>query len=227
MSNLHHHEARGRTRGKAGTLRRDGFAGWMDRLDPTTRERLEFLGAFLREPVTVGSVLPSSPDLAEAMIEGCDFDRPATIVELGPGTGAFTGKILDRVHPGSTFFALELNERHVAGLRRRFSSLEVHLDSAERIRQYLKLHGKESADYVLSGLPWGNFAAPLQDRIMREVVAAIRPGGLFCTFSYIQALALPRGRRFRRTLHGRFSSVEQSPVVWKNLPPAMVYRCRR
>ena len=226
MNDFYDHELRGRARTETPALRRDGIAGWVDRLDPATRERLQFFGAFLREPLTVGSLLPSSAVLAEAMIERCDLESSATVVELGPGTGAFTGLILDRLRPEATFFALELNDRHVEGLRRRFPGLAVHNDSAERIRGYLERYGKPKADYVFSGLPWGNFPASLQDQIMTQVVSALSPEGLFVTFAYVHALRLPKARRFRRMLHGMFRKVEQSPVVWRNFPPAVVYRCR-
>ena len=53
--------------------------------------RWRFVEAFLREPLSVGSLWPSSTELSWAVVDGCDFDSGATVVELGPGTGAFTG----------------------------------------------------------------------------------------------------------------------------------------
>ena len=53
----------------------------------TSRARFKFFRAFLREPLRVGSFWPSSP-------------------ELGPGTGAFTSLILERLKRKSQFFAL-------------------------------------------------------------------------------------------------------------------------
>jgi phospholipid N-methyltransferase len=78
----------------------------------------------------------------------------------------------------------------------------------------------------VSGLPWAGFAATRQTRILDAVVASLRPGGWFTTFAYVHAAGWPPGRRFRRLLEARFSEVERSRVVWKNLPPAFVYRCR-
>ena len=42
-----------------------------------------------------------------------------------------------------------------------------------------------------------------------------------------KARKIPAGRRFRGQLNESFSHVESSPTVWRNLPPAFVYRCRR
>ena len=58
-------------------------------------EHLEFFHAFIREPASVGALSPSSRALAMAMIDGFDLRHADTIVELGPGTGAFTGPILE------------------------------------------------------------------------------------------------------------------------------------
>jgi hypothetical protein len=39
---------------------------------------------------------------------------------------------------------------------------------------------------------------------------------------------LPAGRRFTVLLEETFAgAVERSPIVWKNLPPALVYRCEK
>jgi phosphatidylethanolamine/phosphatidyl-N-methylethanolamine N-methyltransferase len=40
-------------------------------------------------------------------------------------------------------------------------------------------------------------------------------------------LLLPAGGRFFKLLKKNFSEVKKSPVVWKNVPPAFVYRCIR
>ena len=53
-----------------------------------------FLRQFVQSPRTVGAVLPSSPALARAMLAPIDFASARTIVEFGPGTGAFTREIV-------------------------------------------------------------------------------------------------------------------------------------
>src|SRR5207248_9261151 len=95
-------------------------ARFLERLDPTMVERLQFLGGFLREPARVGAFVPSSPALAQAMLSGCDLKSARAVVEFGPGTGAFTRPILERISRQTTFFALELDDKHVRGLRQRF-----------------------------------------------------------------------------------------------------------
>ncbi len=149
------------------------------------------------------------------------------VIELGPGTGAFTRLIRERLNPATTFIALELNVDHVRALRRKFPGLEVYHDSAERMADYLALHGKKQADCVISGLPWALLSNEQQTRLLTTIHESLAPGGVFVAFAYAHARWMARARDFRGSLQARFARVEISPVVWGNLPPAFVYRCAR
>ena len=59
------------------------------------------------------------------------------------------------------------------------------------------------------------------------MLEVLRPGGQFATFAYVPGQALPAAHRLRRKLREVFSEVTTSRVVWRNTPPAFVYRCRR
>lgn len=190
-------------------------------------ESLSFLREFMRRPTRVGAIAPSSRWLARTMAEIDHLPEADTVVELGPGTGSFTRAILDRLAPTTTFFALEINTEFAERLRRRFPDLTVHNDSAEKLPEYLERHGKSAVDCVLSGLPWASLPMTVQENVMSAVVDSLRPGGTFATFAYLHALYLPNARRFRERLEGLFTKVELSPVVWRNLPPAFVYKCTR
>lgn len=184
-----------------------------------------FFQSFLRDPAIVGALSPSSPVLARAMIDGFSLSNADTVVELGPGTGAFTGPILEQIGRQATFIAMELDPASVRTLKRRFPDLAVYNDSAERMLDYLALHGKKRAKYIVSGLPWANLPIDDQMRIMDIIVKGLSPDGMFTTFAYVHARWLPNARQFRRLLQSRFAHVETSPVIWANLPPAFVYRC--
>jgi phospholipid N-methyltransferase len=66
-----------------------------------------------------------------------------------------------------------------------------------------------------------------QDRIMSAVSSALAPEGQFVAFAYIHARYFPTTLRFRKLMFREFSRVETTPVIWRNLPPAYVYRCWR
>src|SRR5262245_9302588 len=188
-------------------------------------EHIAFLQSFLREPASVGALSPSSKALARAMIEGFSLKTADTVVELGPGTGAFTAPIRAQIGRHTTFLTMELDPFYVRSLKRRFPDLIVYNDSAERMLDYLALHGKKRASYIVSGLPWANLPVDMQVRIMDVILKALSPDGVFTTFAYFHARWLPKAQQFRRSLENRFARVETSPIIWGNLPPAFVYRC--
>ena len=189
-------------------------------------ERLQFFSAFLRNPTTVGSLLPSSPALAREMVRDCDLRNARTVVELGAGTGPFTREILSRIGRDTLFIAIELDEKSVASLRREFPNAHIYNESAANLPGCLERHGRQRADFIVSGLPWGSLPEGPADDILEAVFTSLEEGGSFITFSYVHSRMLPGIRRFRRRVKRHFSSVSTSPVVWNNVPPAVVVRCR-
>jgi phosphatidylethanolamine/phosphatidyl-N-methylethanolamine N-methyltransferase len=189
-------------------------------------ERALFLRKFLRAPVQIGAVAPSSAGLAAAITTGIGLEQAQCVVELGPGTGAFTGAIVSRLRPDVKLLAVELDPVFASTVQARFPQVRVVNGPAEGLAGYFD--GPTGAvDCVVSGLPWAIFSLEQQTRILDAVLLALRPGGWFTTFAYAHASWLGPGLRFRRLLEANFSSVARTSVVWRNLPPAFVYRCRR
>lgn len=191
------------------------------------RDRAKFLAAFVRRPFDTGSITPSSSHLARAMVDGMDIEKANTIVELGPGTGVFTRLIEERMHPGAECLCFEIDRDMARELSRRFPRVHVVNDSVEHIGRYLAESGRKSVDATISGLPWAAFTPERQQRLLDATVDALRQDGRFATFAYRHAAWLPRAREFRKLLESRFREVDESSVVWRNMPPAFVYRCRK
>ena len=70
-------------------------------------ESLAFIARFATEGTKVGALFPSSRALAEMMLEGIEFKDGDIIVEYGPGTGAFTELILERLPKGARYLGIE------------------------------------------------------------------------------------------------------------------------
>ena len=189
------------------------------------RDRAKFLAAFVRRPFDTGSITPSSAHLAEAMVEGMEISQADTVVELGPGTGVFTRLIQDQLKSDARFLCFEINQEMADTLKARFPRAHVVNDSVENLGHHLKAAGRDSVDATISGLPWAAFSPERQERFLDATVKAMRPDGRFATFAYSHAAWLPPARRFRELLDSRFRRVETSKVVWRNMPPAFVYRC--
>ncbi len=187
----------------------------------------KFLKEFAIKPGVVGSVVPSSRALAEAMVAAADLPGASCVVEFGPGTGAITETIRANLAPGSAFLAVEINPEFVQLLRTKYPDMHLVQGSATDTRRFLEDMGRSHCEVIVSGLPFSTFDEPLQDAIVDTIHDVLAPGGRFLTYSYLQATLMAGGKRFREKLFSRFSSVTTTPVVWKNVPPAFAYRVVR
>jgi phospholipid N-methyltransferase len=189
--------------------------------------RRAFLAAALRNPAQVGAVVPTSDVMGELLTRIVPRSGAPVVIELGPGTGAVTGVIDDRLSPAARHIAIELDPDMAAYLRRTHPSLEVVEGNAIKLGALLAEHDVEHADAVVSGLPWALFDGDTQVSILTQIADLIGPTGAFTTFAYRHGLLLPAARRFRRALHETFEEVLVTATVWRNVPPAFVYVCRR
>ncbi len=191
------------------------------------RQSFKFFGHFLRHPRQVGAVWPSSPQLASAMTRGLAGEPGHTIVELGPGNGAFTQAILHAKHADAPYLGIEINASFVRTLTQRFPEARFVAGSAERM---VELHRDAELPVVrdvLCGLPFASLPIPVQDGVLAGLNTLLQHGGTFTTFQYVHAYHLPAARRFRQRMSQLFGQVQRSQAVMRNAPPAFVLRWSR
>jgi phosphatidylethanolamine/phosphatidyl-N-methylethanolamine N-methyltransferase len=186
-----------------------------------------FLREFFRNWQTVGAVAPSSQALAERMMESAEVWKARHILELGPGTGAFTAAIRDSMPKESDYLGIEINPAFAQDLSQRFAGMTFEVAGAQEFDFNAYLLDKPPIDVIVSGLPWTAFPRSLQESILGNVLPHLCNGGRFATFAYFGFHRLPSGQRFRELLHENLPGVETSRVVWGNLPPAFVYVGRK
>ncbi len=191
------------------------------------REYTKFISEFVCHPKAVGALSPSSSHLAKHLVGSVDWERTATVIEYGPGTGAITEEILERMPPQTTFLAIEINSHFAQLLRTRFPGVRICEGSVRMAKSLCAAHGVSQVDAIVSGLPWAAFSDEDQTAYLDATMQVLRPEGQFITFGYLQGLLLPAGRRFRGKLNRYFGEVRVSKPVWANLPPAFFYTCRR
>jgi phospholipid N-methyltransferase len=177
--------------------------------------------------VQTGAILPSSRYLAAAMVDWLDLPSARAVLEYGPGTGPFTPHILERLKGGCRFVAIERNADLAAAFIARLPDVRLVQDSVENVKAICAGEGIHSVDCIVCGLPWAAFPGDLQRRLLDAMMTVLRPGGQFVTFAYLHGLPLPAGRKFAARLPEYFSEIRRSRTVWMNVPPALVYRCRR
>lgn len=187
-------------------------------------ELLSFFKEYLASPKYVGGFAPSSRLLAEAITDAADVSHASSIVEFGPGTGAFTEVITRKMPPGASFVAIELREDFVKAVRRKCPAVQVFHGSAADARKYIEAAGMDCCDCIVSGLPFALFEDELQCQILDAAVDILKPGGIFATFTYFFSPSFPAGKKLQQNLEARFARVERTPTVWLNLFPAFAYR---
>jgi len=179
---------------------------------------------FIKNPMTTGAIAPSSSSLAKEMLRYWPKKENATVVEYGPGTGAITKKIVGKMQKHEVL-AFELNGQFIDKLQTDFPNIKVINDSAESLPKVLDNSNIDKASLIVSGLPWAVFNVKLQKSILDVTIENLQEDGVFSTFAYVHALRMKRARHFEDLLKNKFVDVKRSKVVWRNLPPALIYHC--
>lgn len=180
---------------------------------------ITFLNEFVKQPRNIGALLPSSEILAKNMIESINFDKAKTIVELGPGTGVFTKKIMKKKRKDTVLILIELNETFVRRLQQEYANnnrVYVIHGSAENLKMYLHELKINQVDFVLSGLPFTSLPIDVSERILRNVRDSLLSGGQFITFQYTLV---------KKAFIQSFFPTITGKRVWLNFPPAYVLAC--
>jgi phospholipid N-methyltransferase len=206
-------------------------------------ENVLFFREFVRNFHTTGAVLPSGRFLAAALARFVDQQpgEPRRILEVGPGTGAVTGRIIRGMGPSDQLDLVELNESFVRRLEGRFQSEPKFQAVSDRARvlhcPVEELPRSQGYEVIVSGLPLNNFSVADVERILAALAALLAPGGTLSFFEYIavrSARAMVSGRAERarlqgigRVLRGLLDGHEiRRDAVWLNVPPAWVHHVR-
>jgi len=187
----------------------------------TVSSGLYFLKQYITKPRTVGAVLPSSKYLADKMTQNINFEDAKCIVEYGAGTGVFTDSLIAKRHPDTILIIFENNSDFYSELSEKYSkelNLYVVSDSAEHIGKHLNQHGLESADYIISGLPFASLPLSVSSNIMEQTKKYLKQGGNFVTFQYTL---------LKREFIGQYFQDITIKKEIRNVPPAYVFCCKQ
>jgi len=191
-----------------------------------------FLKESLRSIRSTASVVPSSRYLTAALCEHIDFHRARVLVEFGPGTGAVTNGILERMRPDAVLFAIDMNPSFIDHLKRscRDKRLQAVHGSAGDMDRIVGEVGKDGVDAVVSSLGLTSMPQGLRTEIYGQVKGGLRPGGVLTQYQYLTSQAGCKVRRSEfdehRFLESYFDSVTFK-WVFMNFPPACVFTCRK
>ena len=176
----------------------------------------QFLRGFLKNPVMVGSVIPSSRLLIEKMLRPVDWENTKVFVEYGPGVGTFTRPILEQLGEDATLLTIDTNADFTKFLKESIDDprLVAVTGSAAEVEKILADRGFDKADYVLSGLPFSTLPPGVGEAIAAATAKVIRPGGAFLVYQFspkVHDFIKPHFERIKRGFE------------WVNVPPATLF----
>lgn len=190
------------------------------------RDGLGFFGNFLKNPTSVGAVLPSSRFLSRALVGDLSHLKEGElVVEYGPGTGPMTSVIHERLPFGVRYLGIELEASFCDLLAARFPGMQFHCGSAGDVKQILADRDLPRPARIVSGLPFASLPPPVQDAVVDGLTWALEDSPCdFRTFQYVHAYRMKAARRFRALMGEHFEHFERIGPILRNVPPAYVLR---
>lgn len=174
-----------------------------------------FLGAFLRHPVKMGAVAPSSPNYCTMMAGRATTEIDGPILELGPGLGVVTRALIEKGVAPERIVSVEYDPDFAATLTRRFPGVTVIHGDGFDLDATLGPRKNERFAAILFAIPILAFSQERRQALFADYLGRLRPGGNLTQLSYLPVAPV-------KPVPGLFS-VSASPIVWDNIPPARVW----
>jgi phospholipid N-methyltransferase len=176
----------------------------------------QFLRGFLKHPVMVGSIIPSSRKLIDKMLGPVDWENTKLFVEYGPGVGTFTRPLLERLPANAKLVTIDTNPEFTRYLKDSIDDerLVAVTGSAADVEKILADRNLGKADYVLSGLPFSTLPPGVGDAIAEATGKVVRAGGAFLVYQFS-----PKVLDF---IKPHFERIDRG-FEWINVPPATLF----
>ncbi|MET3330036.1 phosphatidylethanolamine/phosphatidyl-N-methylethanolamine N-methyltransferase [Bradyrhizobium japonicum] len=151
---------------------------------------LSFFLSWMSAPRRVGAIAPSGAALADLITREITAST-GPILELGPGTGAFTYNLLKRGVRQQDLTLIEYGSDFMKLLQVRFPNARVLWMDAGRLTTE-RLYDGAPVGAVVSGLPLLNMSTRKVVSIVSGAFSYVRPGGAFYQFTYGMSCPVPR-----------------------------------
>jgi phosphatidylethanolamine/phosphatidyl-N-methylethanolamine N-methyltransferase len=175
-----------------------------------------FFQEFLKHPLEIGSIIPSSRFLERRIVQTAGVHSARTIVELGPGTGGTTRAILSAMAPKARLLTVEINPNfHALVSCMKDDRLIAHFGSARGLKEILQMYGLCAPEAVISGIPFSTMHNGLASQIMEAISSSLAPGGCFVAYQVSKEVAC---------VCQPFLGSGRMEIELFNIPPVRVYR---
>lgn len=180
---------------------------------------LLFLKRVLANPVRVGYLVPSSPFLTRQTAKFIDFPTARTVVELGPGEGCHSRRIIRRMHADSKLILIELDAHFAKHLKSQFcddARVVVIHGNALQLAEILDKLGVSKPDYIVSGIPFTIMQRELREKLLASIARAMGLHSRFITYQVSLGISD----------HALFEHVRSKHCLL-NVPPIHVMELRK
>jgi len=186
------------------------------------RLRHHFIAAWLRSPMKMGALLPSSRSLARAMARMVDVSKSGAVVELGAGTGVVTQALVERGIAKSKLIVIEREKKLYELLENAFPDLQLLCADAMDLQNVLKEAGVTKVNTIVSSLPFLTMPMPVRHAIEEQMAKAIGNDGMIVQFTYGHRSPISSSELKRYGLVGK-----RVKMVLANVPPAHIWVYQR
>lgn len=177
-----------------------------------SHEAALFFRAWLKAPLRIAALLPSSATTGRVMAELVPPGDGLAVLELGAGTGAIGQGLLASGINAARLIMVEREPALVDHLRARFPGVRVLCADAAALAG----HDLPKLAAVVSTLPIVWFSPTEQEAVVAAAFARLAPGAPFLQLTNQPASPLPAARLGLRA--------ERAAMVWRNLPPSFIWR---
>ncbi len=178
--------------------------------------RSVFFQEFLRHPLQIGSIIPSSRFLERRVVKAAGVASARTIIELGPGTGGTTRAILRAMTRHAKLLSVEINPNFHALLSSvKDERLIAHLGDAHKLKEVIHMYGMGAPEVVISGIPFSTMSHTSGSQIIETVSSVLAQKGRFVVYQVSKRVA---------SLCQPLLGSGQVEIELLNIPPMRVYR---
>lgn len=188
----------------------------LERPEPAANRSL-FFRRWLRNPLQMGSIIPSSPALCRRIAAAVERGPEEYVLELGAGTGVISAALLAAGVPAQKLIVVEIVPEMADFLRRTLPGVNVICGDAFDLKNALPPHMHGRIGTAICGIPL--VLLPLErQEAFRDAVESVAPGRGFLLYTYCATSPLPY-RKLGMT-------ARRMAFTLANFPPASVWRYR-
>ena len=141
------------------------------------------LKAWLRNPIQVATIFPSSPFLTKQLADRDCIRTADRVIELGPGAGGTTAAMLSQMHSDAKMLTIEKTESFAEPLNAiQDPRLSICMADAMDLRDIAREENFGKTDVLISGIPFSLLPPEVAMRISQSIYQVLRPGGVFIAY---------------------------------------------